>query len=270
MDTPAGVDVQDTDKEEEEADLQIGMMNSEDEDEEEEDKEKVLAVDGVVLRDDFTPGAEGEVPLASYVRAYQEMNKFIKLLGPLFYFVAYDVKRKVTYSLQRYQYSYKLMDVIRKEMAGKNGRYYVDVKTMINYEKENDLVYRSSPMSGTDAFLKLNRVLELAIGIMKEIMEDEEEPTLGQVASEVYLTTTAKFHPSILSTMLSGVLLLMPSRATVRNRITRGTDEGEALMRRLMPEVMRSVKQTYEACLALYREHDLHNLNVRGRTDTTP
>ncbi|KAG0717283.1 Ceramide-1-phosphate transfer protein [Chionoecetes opilio] len=408
MDTPAGVEVQDPDKEEEEPDLQIGMMQREDEDEEEEEKEeykeKVLAVDYAVARDDFTPGAEGEVPLASYVRAYQEFKKFIKLMGPLFYFVAYDAKRKVTYSLQRYQYSYKLMDVVKKEMAGENGRYYVDVRTMINYEKENDLVYRSSPMSGTDAVLHLNRGLgrwrwwwwlsgthailhlklglgswwwwwwlsgtdavlhlnrglgrwrwwwwlsgtdailhfnlglgswrwwwwlwlsgtdavlhlnlalarwrwwwwlsgtdavlhlnrglstwrwwwwlsgtdavlhlnrglKLAIGLMKEMMKDEEEPTFGQVASELYLTTMAKFHPSMLSTMFSGVLLLMPSRATVRNRIARGTDEGEVLLRRLMPEAIRSVTQTYEACQALYRQHDLHNLNVRGRTATTP
>ncbi|KAG0723135.1 hypothetical protein GWK47_043209 [Chionoecetes opilio] len=103
IDTPAGVEVQDPDKEEEEAELQRGMMRREDEDEEEEeedtDKVKVLDVDGTILRDYFTPGVEGEVPLASYVRAYQEMSKFIKKLGPIFTFVAYDAKRKVTYSL---------------------------------------------------------------------------------------------------------------------------------------------------------------------------
>ncbi|KAG0723793.1 hypothetical protein GWK47_041929 [Chionoecetes opilio] len=102
------------------------MMRREDEDEEEEeedtDKVKVLDVDGTILRDYFTPGVEGEVPLASYVRA--------------------------------------------------------------------------------------------------------------------------------------------PTR---RCLITGGNAAGEALLLTLKPEVIRSVTQTYEACQALFREHDLHNLNPRGR-----
>ncbi|KAG0710277.1 Ceramide-1-phosphate transfer protein [Chionoecetes opilio] len=151
-----------------------------------------------------------------------------------------------------------MINVVKKELAGENRQHYVDVRTMIAYEKKNNLLYRSGGLSGTDALLQLHRALEFVCDFMKELMKDEEEePALGQVASELYLATVGRFHPSILSRTFSGVLYLLPSRTTIQDRITRENEEAEELMRRVMPEAIWSVTQTYEACQALYRDNDL-------------
>ncbi|KAG0719894.1 Ceramide-1-phosphate transfer protein [Chionoecetes opilio] len=179
METPAGVEVeevQETDKEEE---ADIGIVKTEDDDEEEddeeeddeddddeEDDEKKCRVDIELIRDGLTPGAEGEVPIVPYLSAYIEIYKCIKLMGPLFYFVAYDVKLKI--------------NILKKELAGKNRQHYVDVRTMIAYEKKNNLMFRPDCLSGTNALLQLHRLLEFLPDFMKELVkDDEEEPALG-------------------------------------------------------------------------------------------
>ncbi|KAG0722584.1 hypothetical protein GWK47_044220 [Chionoecetes opilio] len=109
--------------------------------------------------------------------------------------------------------------------------------------------------------------------------DEEEEPALGQVASELYLATVGRFHPSILSRTFSGVRICCPAEPPSRTgtktsvrvmerdggedsveayrEITRENEEAEELMRRVMPEAIWSVTQTYEACQALYRDNDL-------------
>ena len=48
---------------------------------------------------------------------------------------------------------------LRKYLAGKDGHHYVDMKTMIEYEKKKDMIYRKSPQSGTELALMLHRGL---------------------------------------------------------------------------------------------------------------
>lgn len=60
---------------------------------------------------------------------------------------------------------------------------------------------------------------EFTSDFMKELLAEEEEPPLGRVASELYRATVGRFHPPILATPFSGVLLLLPARAVIRSRV---------------------------------------------------
>lgn len=212
--------------------------------EEEEEDEQELAVNLKVMRDGFTPGAEGEVPLASYFKAYHEVNKFMMCMGPLFTFVTYEVENK--------------MAVVQKKMAGENGHHYVNLKTMMDYETELGIVTNGTvgdPLSGTNAFLNLHRGLEFARGFLEKAVKEEEEdgPTLGQAASELYRSTLARFNHSSMVDVVSSVLMLMPAHTSLMNMMTKGNEEAEEKVLRLIPEVITSMKETYEACQTLYR-----------------
>ncbi|KAK8404018.1 hypothetical protein O3P69_000230 [Scylla paramamosain] len=178
--------------------------DEEDEEEEEEEEEKELVLDLKLVRDCFTPGAEGEVPLAPYVKGFLELNKFIKMLGKLYHFVAYDVKVKTA--------------VVQKKMARENGQHYVNLKSMIKYEMENSLLVQKST-SGTKAILLLHRGLEFTCEFLKEMMKEEEEPKLGEIASKIYLSTTGSYQATYLREPFSCVLKMLPTRATLRNRM---------------------------------------------------
>ncbi|XP_045104040.1 ceramide-1-phosphate transfer protein-like [Portunus trituberculatus] len=219
-------------------------MDNQEEDEEDEEEEnlKELVLDLVFLRDHFLPGAEGEVPLASYVKGYVELNKFIKMLGLAYHFVAYDVKMKLA--------------TLQKKMAGANGQYYMDMKTMIKYETENDLIEHQKSMSGTEALLMLHRGLEFARDFMLELLKDEESE-LGEVASRIYLSTTGKYHPPLLRTPFSLVLKLLPCRSKIRRKVAKENEEVEETLKKLLPEAISSVTETYNACQKMFKDHDL-------------
>ncbi|KAK8389955.1 hypothetical protein O3P69_012874 [Scylla paramamosain] len=232
-------------EEEDSDDDETEMDNEEDEEDEEEEKLKELIVDMQLVRDYFTPGAENEVPLASYLKAYVELNKFIKMLGKFYYFVSLDVKRKIA--------------TLRKKMAGENSQYYVDLKTMIKYETENGLVVEKS-MSGTEALLMLHRGLEFARDFMTELVKEKEEPKLSEAASRIYVSTTGRFHPPILRETFSLVLRMLPNRATIRSRVAKENEEAEETLKRLLPEVIKSVTETYDVCQRIYQDYNLLNL----------
>ncbi|XP_050699245.1 ceramide-1-phosphate transfer protein-like isoform X2 [Eriocheir sinensis] len=216
--------------------------DNEEKDDKEEDR-KEMVVDLEVLRDGFTPGANGEVPLQAYVNAFTEMSNFFKLLGPLFHFVAFDVNRKLAQ--------------LKEKLAGETRQHYVDARTMLDYEVRMGVAGCTSPPSGAVSFLHLHRGFEFASNFMEVLLEEEEEPSLGQVASTLYKATVGRFHPPILSTPFSAVLLLLPSRATVRRRIVKGNTELEGKLKKLMPDIIKAVKETYAASQTLYQERDL-------------
>lgn len=217
--------------------------NEDNEEKDAKEEDRKMVVDFEVIRDGFIPGANGEVPLQSYVNAFTELNKFFKVLGPLFHFVIYDVNRKLSQ--------------LKEKLAGETRQHYVDVRTMLDYEVKMGVAGCTSPPSGAVSFLHLHRGFELASDFIEALLEEEEEPSLGQVASTLYKATVGRFHPPILSTPFSAVLLLLPCRATVRRRLVKGNPELEGELKKLMADCIQSVKETYAASQTLYQERDL-------------
>uniref|UniRef100_A0A0K8VBQ5 Glycolipid transfer protein domain-containing protein 1 n=1 Tax=Bactrocera latifrons TaxID=174628 RepID=A0A0K8VBQ5_BACLA len=95
-----------------------------------------------------------DVLLDSYLEAYEEINKFFHLMGSVFGFVSSDVRSKIDI----------LCEYRRKESTGER---FLTIKTMITYEKGEELLKDHSYVSGSRTLLRLHRGLgELVLQII--------------------------------------------------------------------------------------------------------
>lgn len=191
-------------------------------------------------------GADGQLYMDGYLRAYSEVNKFLQILGTVFSFVSHDIQKKVT-----------ILQCYRK---GGAGDYYFSIQSMIEYERENHLLTSSDQQSGSRTLLRLHRGLEFVMGFFSEILKASDTSGLGSVASELYGRTLAKHHNWVLAKTAGTLLLMMPNKQTIVERVTGGSravrEHNEALMPRAI-EVMTSV---YNLTQKLYEDYDLLDL----------
>ncbi|XP_045118269.1 ceramide-1-phosphate transfer protein-like [Portunus trituberculatus] len=240
-------ELEDDDEEDDDEEDDDEEEEQDDEEEEEEEEENELVLDLKLVGDCFTPGDDGDVPLAPYLKGFLELNKFIKMLGKLYHFVAYDVKVKTA--------------VVQKKMARENGQHYVNLKSMIKYEMENSLLVQKST-SGTKAILLLHRGMEFTCQFLREMIKEEEEPKLGEIASKIYLSTTGSYQATYLREPFSCVLKLLPTRATLRNRVAKGKEEAEEKVMRLLFDAIKSITETYDAVQKIYSENNLLDMST--------
>ncbi|XP_071523854.1 ceramide-1-phosphate transfer protein-like isoform X3 [Panulirus ornatus] len=198
-------------------------------------------------------GDDGQLYLDGYLRAYSELNKFLKLLGTVFNFVSHDIQKKVT-TLQCYR-------------KGGAGDYYYSIQSMIEYERENNLMMSSDQQSGSRTLLRLHRGLEFITGFLSEIHKASEDSGLGSVTSELYGRTLAKFHNWILAKTVGAVLLMMPNKKTIIDRVILGSKlvaGGSSAVRAhneaLMPKVVEVMTSVYNLTQKLYEDYELLDL----------
>jgi len=71
-------------------------------------------------------GENGEVYVDKYLLGYDELYKFLNLLGTVFGWVATDVFNK--------------MEIVRGHRKGENGAKYETIQTMLNFEIESNMI----------------------------------------------------------------------------------------------------------------------------------
>merc|ERR1711962_1256368 len=118
--------------------------------------------------------------LASYVKGYREVYKFLNLLGTVFGWVGSDVWAKIV-TLQKY-------------LDGTNKDNYQNIKEMINYEMEHDLIKtkkRDDP-SGSRTLLRLHRALEYIIAFLHKLDDIQDADLCSVISVEAYEATLMK------------------------------------------------------------------------------
>lgn len=95
--------------------------------------------------DHFGKSVEGEedVQMDEYLLAYTELNKFFALMGKVFGFVSSDVTEKV-----------KILEAFR---MGDQKDDFETFKTMMEHEKESNLLEKKGYVSGSRTLLRLHR-----------------------------------------------------------------------------------------------------------------
>ncbi|XP_042235499.1 ceramide-1-phosphate transfer protein-like isoform X2 [Homarus americanus] len=189
---------------------------------------------------------DGLVDLQDYVNSYIEMNKFFKVLGPFFQFIARDVGVKLA--------------ILQKYLDGSNRHHYSTVQSMIKYEKEKNLLTSSDRSSGARTLLRVHRALDFVKDFIVEILNSSDSETFGKKVSSVYTKTLAKFHGPILANTLPKILLLMPSHQVILDRLSRGNTATETQLRAELLELVTAVNVVYNKTQQIYEENEIFDL----------
>ncbi|KAK3871967.1 hypothetical protein Pcinc_022924 [Petrolisthes cinctipes] len=207
-----------------------------------------LVFDLQMVMDGFTQckGDDGQLYLDGYLRAYSELNKFLQILGTVFNFVSHDIQKKVT-----------ILQCYRK---GGAGDYYFSIQSMIEYERENNLLTSNDQQSGSRTLLRLHRGLEFITGFFLEIQKASDTSGLGTAASELYGRTLAKHHNWVLAKTAGAVLLMMPNKQTIIERMIGGNQAVREHNEALMPRAIEIMTSVYNLTQKLYEDYDILDL----------
>merc|ERR1712130_407102 len=84
-------------------------------------------------------------------------------------------------------------------LAGDEKEHYQNIKSMIDYEVEHDLIKtkKKDDPSGSRTLLRLHRALEYIVAFLANMEDLEDEAYLSTVSREAYEKTLMKYHPWI-------------------------------------------------------------------------
>ena len=118
-------------------------------------------------------GEDGSsLSMDSYIKGYEEIVKFLHLLGTVFGWVASDVVAKIS--------------VLKGHVANEEtGSHFVSIQTMTEYEvKENLIKYKArDSTTGSRNLLRLQRALEYIIAFMVKVPGRAHQEVLKETSS---------------------------------------------------------------------------------------
>jgi len=201
-----------------------------------------------VLTDHFLKSvSEPGVRLNDYINGYREVYKFLALLGTVFGWVGSDVWAKIV-TLQKY--------LDNKDICDK----YQNIKEMINYEVEKDLIKtkkRDDP-SGSRTLLRLHRALEYIIGFLHRFDDIKNEDNCCPISREAYEKTLMKYHPWVVQKAAKLAMGLLPTKQGLVLKVCPTGDE-ELIKQAYLdfPKAVTAMRKAYDAIQELYSENNL-------------
>ncbi|CAI2294893.1 unnamed protein product [Caenorhabditis sp. 36 PRJEB53466] len=191
----------------------------------------------VVVDENPTPE---DVELLTFVSVYEELCKFIGMLGKIFEFVEKDVRDKID---------------LLKELHSADPEGYKTVLTMVEAEKS----IQKGKESGAVAILHLNRALEFIIEFMCATVAATNEDSIPKICKGCYDGTLAKHHPWIIRTAVKVAVYTLPSRDKLLEHI-RGPHTDESAIREHIDDVVNHGKVVHARINTIYAEYELHQI----------
>ncbi|XGW21477.1 hypothetical protein V3C99_004438 [Haemonchus contortus] len=179
-----------------------------------------------------------DVELVHFIGAYEELNKFIGLLGKIFHFVQADVREKTN----------KLLDLRKK-----NPDSYRSVKSMVTYES------KQQHYPGSKALLGLHRALEFIASFISGLAESTNEDSVASICRKSYEETLSRFHNWMLRKAVSLASYTLPSRGQLITSIQGDLPEDDHV-RTVLTDVVFKTQVVYNRVNNIYSEYDLHSL----------
>ncbi|XP_017472488.1 PREDICTED: ceramide-1-phosphate transfer protein [Rhagoletis zephyria] len=184
-----------------------------------------------------------DVLLDSYLEAYEEINKFFQLMGTVFGFVSSDVRSKIDI----------LCEYRRNESTGER---FVTIKTMISYEKDEELLKDNSYVSGCRTLLRLHRGLEFIYEFLRRLSELNECDKTHACCKSAYNETLAKHHPWVVRKGAVVAMYALPTQGELLKRVCMNVTRAIEVL----PEMLKHTKSVYDRVELLYSDNDLHGL----------
>ncbi|XP_026467671.1 ceramide-1-phosphate transfer protein-like [Ctenocephalides felis] len=172
--------------------------------------------------------------------------KFFQLMGTVFGFVSSDVKSKV--------------DILESLLNDpNNGKNFQTFKSMIEYEKNNDLLDKEEYTSGSRTLLRLHRGLDFIREFLKALGELDNCQKTSHVCQIAYNNTLAKFHPWLIKKGANVAMYTMPTREVLLKKVC-GDEEDVQRAITVLPKMLSVTADVYKRTDDLYSNHDLHDL----------
>lgn len=209
----------------------------------------VIAVDEIfnlqVVHDHFAASLleDDDVDLSAYLEAYRELKKFCNLMGTVFGFVGSEIGSK--------------MDTLVELRSKHENGNFATMKTMIQYEIENNLLKDSKYVSGSRTLLRLHRGLDFIRQFLKRVGELEPHENTNSIGQEVYNNTLAKYHPWLIRKGAIIAMYVLPTREVLLQRVC-GKNVQVALD--ALPSMLDLTNEVYDRTERYYRDNDLLGL----------
>ncbi|OWR50694.1 ceramide-1-phosphate transfer protein [Danaus plexippus] len=188
---------------------------------------------------------DDDVIIDDYIEGYNELVKFLNLIGSVFSFVSSDVRSKI-----------KIME---KHREGDDSLYFESFKKMMKYEKETSLHEKNGYVSGSRTMLRLHRGLDFIRLFLKRLSEAEESMNTCTTCQNSYNETLAAFHPWYIRKAATLAMHALPSRPDLLKKIF-GTEEQLAEALNILPQTLQSCDEVYNRVEKLYTDFDFHGL----------
>jgi len=192
------------------------------------------------LKDDNT------ISLEKYILGYEELFKFLNLLGTVFGWVASDIDAK--------------MEILRGLKNGEQSEKYQCVQSMIQYEVDNNLIKHKAKDSstGTRNLLRLHRALEYIVAFLEGIPALDDKDKCCSLSQEAYKKTLMKFHPWVVQKAALLAMHMLPTREGLIAIICEPTDE-EAIKKsaETLEKAVLAMKKVYDVTQEVYKEKEL-------------
>lgn len=192
------------------------------------------------LKDDNT------ISLEKYILGYEELFKFLNLLGTVFGWVASDIDAK--------------MEILRGLKNGEQSEKYQDVQSMIQYEVDNNLIKHKAKDSstGTRNLLRLHRALEYIVAFLDGIPALDDKDKCCSLSQEAYKKTLMRFHPWVVQKAALLAMHMLPTREGLIAIVCEPTDE-EAIKKsaETLEKAVLAMKKVYDVTQEVYKEKDL-------------
>lgn len=187
--------------------------------------------------------------LSSYVKGYREVYKFLHLLGTVFGWVGSDVWAKIV--------------TLEKYLEGENKEHYTNIKSMIAYEMEHDLIKqkKKDDPSGSRTLLRLHRALEYIIAFLHNLEDIQDADLCSVISVKAYEGTLMKYHPWVVQKAAKLAMRLLPTKAGLILKVhPEGSEEGIKRTLENFPKAVSSMRAAYDAMHIFYEEKDLLNI----------
>jgi len=194
-------------------------------------------------------GEDGSVYIDKYLLGYDELYKFLNLLGTVFGWVATDVWNK--------------METVRNHRKGENAAKYETIQSMLAFEIESNMIKPKAKDSstGTRNLLRLHRALEYIEAFLNGVPALESNDKCCQMSQEAYKKTLMKYHPWVVQKAASMAMNLLPTKKGLIQKFCDPDDE-EAIKKATdtLQDAVKAMNKVYVATQELYNEKDLLNL----------
>ncbi len=193
---------------------------------------------------------DGTLSVDKYIAGYEELYKFLNLLGTVFGWVASDVHAK--------------LEILRGHRGGEAADKYVSIQTMLEYEVEADLIKRKAKDSTTGArnLLRLHRALEYINAFLDAIPALEMTEKCCGISQEAYKKTLIKFHPWIVQKAALMAMHMLPTKEGLIHKICEDAHNEEEYnaAASTLEAAVKAMKAVYDKTEEEYKKKDLLSL----------
>lgn len=186
-----------------------------------------------------------DISINQYILAYEEINKFLGLLGNIFYFVISDVNEKIN---------------IFKKYLEKEPENYATLNTFLTYEKDNKKFKQSSHdlkhhPSGARTLLRLHRALIFIYKFLERLSNADQKQKSAQICIETYEQTLAKYHPWLIRKAANIGMHGLPKRDVLIGHMIRTEAD-----KKMFPDFIATVEKAYNITQSFYEKYEILDL----------